>query len=48
MVIAHFETVVKRRRMCREDLDSDVPQEKLDWILDMAARYHSAGHTEPQ
>jgi nitroreductase len=44
----HFETVVKRRRMCREYLDSDVPQEKVDRILDVASRYPSAGHTEPQ
>jgi len=40
--------VVKKRRMCREYLGSDVPQEKLDRILDMASRYPSAGHTEPQ
>jgi len=44
----HFETVLKKRRMCREYLGSDVPQEKLDRILDMASRYPSAGHTEPQ
>ncbi len=43
-----FETVVKRRRMCREYLDRDVPPEKLDRILDLASRYPSAGHTEPQ
>jgi nitroreductase len=43
-----FETVVKRRRMCREYLDGDVPREKLDRILDLASRYPSAGHTEPQ
>jgi nitroreductase len=43
-----FETVVKRRRMCREYLDRDVPQEKVDRILDVASRYPSAGHTEPQ
>src|SRR5215204_2720618 len=43
-----FETVLKKRRMCREYLGSDVPQEKLDRILDMASRYPSAGHTEPQ
>src|ERR671932_1870889 len=34
--------------MCREYLGSDVPQEKLDRILDLASRYPSAGHTEPQ
>jgi len=43
-----FETVVKRRRMCREFLERDVPQEKMDRILDLASRYPSAGHTEPQ
>ena len=44
----NFETVVKKRRMCREYLDRDVPQEKIDRILDLASRYPSAGHTEPQ
>ena len=43
-----FETVAKRRRVCREYLDKDVPQEKIDRILDLASRYPSAGHTEPQ
>ena len=43
-----FETVVKRRRMCREFLDHDVPQHKIDRILELASRYPSAGHTEPQ
>jgi nitroreductase len=43
-----FETVVKRRRMCREYLDREVPQEKINRILDLASRYPSAGHTEPQ
>ena len=43
-----FETVVKRRRMCREYLDKDVPREKVGRILDVASRYPSAGHTEPQ
>jgi nitroreductase len=43
-----FETVVKKRRMCREYSDKDVPQEKVDRILDIASRYPSAGHTEPQ
>lgn len=43
-----FETVVKRRRMCREFLNRDVPQEKIDRILELASRYPSAGHTEPQ
>jgi nitroreductase len=43
-----FETVVKRRRMCREYPDRDVPQAKVNRILDLASRYPSAGHTEPQ
>jgi nitroreductase len=43
-----FETVVKRRRMCREYLDRGVSQEKVNRILDLASRYPSAGHTEPQ
>ena len=43
-----FKTVVKKRRMCREFLDRDVPQEKIDRILELASRYPSAGHTEPQ
>ena len=43
-----FETVVKKRRMCREFLDRDVLQEKIDRILDLALRYPSAGHSEPQ
>ena len=34
--------------MCREYLDRDVPQEKVDRILNLASRYPSAGHTEPQ
>ncbi len=43
-----FETVVKRRRMCRVFMERDVPQEKIDRILELASRYPSAGHTEPQ
>jgi nitroreductase len=43
-----FETVVKKRRMCRQFLERDVPQEKIDRVLDLASRYPSAGHTEPQ
>src|SRR3712207_97869 len=34
--------------MCREFLDRELPQEKVDRILDLACRYPSAGHTEPQ
>jgi nitroreductase len=43
-----FEMVVKRRRMCRVFMERDVPQEKIHRILDLASRYPSAGHTEPQ
>ena len=43
-----FQAVVKRRRMCREYLDRDVPEEKVDNIPEVASRYPSAGHTEPQ
>ena len=43
-----FEMVVKRRRMCRAYSGRDVPPEKVDRILDLACRYPSAGHTEPQ
>ena len=43
-----FETVVKRRRMCRAYSNREVPPEKVDRILDLACRYPSAGHTEPQ
>jgi nitroreductase len=48
ILIMDFEMVVKKRRMCRGYSDEDVPQEKVDRILDMASRYPSAGHTEPQ
>jgi nitroreductase len=43
-----FETVAKKRRMCREYLDREVLQEKVGRILDLASRYPSAGHTQPQ
>jgi nitroreductase len=48
VVVVDLEKVVKKRRMCREYLDREVPQEKLDRLLDVASRYPSAGHTEPQ
>ena len=34
--------------MCREYTDEDVPDEDVDRILDLAARFPSAGHTQPQ
>src|SRR5215210_7739351 len=43
-----FKTVVKRRQMCRAYSGRGVPPEKVDRILDLACRYPSAGHTEPQ
>jgi len=43
-----FEVVVKKRWMCREYSDREVPQEKIDRILNFASRYPSAGYTEPQ
>jgi nitroreductase len=43
-----FERVVKRRRMCREYTDADVTDEDVDRILDLAGRFPSAGHTQPQ
>lgn len=43
-----FETVVKKRWMCREYENQDVEEEKIEKILDLASRYPSAGHTEPQ
>jgi nitroreductase len=48
VTLMNFELVVKRRRMCRAYSDREVPQEKVDRILDLACRYPSAGHTEPQ
>ncbi|HZB83538.1 MAG TPA: nitroreductase family protein [Rubrobacteraceae bacterium] len=38
-----FKTVVKKRRMCREFLDRDVPHERIERVLDLASRYPSAG-----
>src|SRR3979409_1243783 len=43
-----FEQVVKKRFMCRSYEDRDVPDEVLERILDLARRYPSAGHTQPQ
>src|SRR5919201_461986 len=43
-----FERVVKRRRMCREYTDEDVTDEQIETILDLAGRFPSAGHTQPQ
>lgn len=41
-------TVIKRRSMCRRYHDRDVEPEKLARILDLARRFPSAGHTQPQ
>lgn len=43
-----FEKVVKKRWMCREYEERDVEKEKIDKILDLASRFPSAGHTQPQ
>jgi nitroreductase len=43
-----FAQVVKKRFMCRRYEDRDVPDEVLDRILDLAVRFPSAGHTQPQ
>src|SRR5215208_6454759 len=48
VIFIDFEMVVKRRRVCRAYSDIDVPPEKVDRILDLACRYPSAGHIEPQ
>ena len=34
--------------MCRSFEDRDLPEEKVDAILDAARRFPSAGHTQPQ
>lgn len=44
----NFEQVVKRRRMCRGYTDEDVSDDDLNRILDLASRFPSAGHTQPQ
>lgn len=43
-----FAQIVKKRFMCRSYEDRDVPDEVLDRILDLAVRFPSAGHTQPQ
>ena len=43
-----FAQLVKKRFMCRSYQDRDVPDEVLDRILDLAVRFPSAGHTQPQ
>ena len=43
-----FERVVRRRRMCRRYTGEDVPDEQLRRILELAGRFPSAGHTQPQ
>ncbi len=34
--------------MCRSFEDRDLPQEKVDAVIDAARRFPSAGHTQPQ
>lgn len=43
-----FSQVIKKRFMCRSYEDRDVPDEALERILDLAVRFPSAGHTQPQ
>jgi nitroreductase len=43
-----FSSVVKKRFMCRSYEDREVPDEALQHILDLAVRFPSAGHTQPQ
>ena len=43
-----FAQVVKKRFMCRSYQDRDVPDAVLERILDLAVRFPSAGHTQPQ
>ncbi len=43
-----FLDVVKKRWMCREYLDKDIPEETIERILDIASHFPSAGHTQPQ
>ncbi|HEV3474501.1 MAG TPA: nitroreductase family protein [Actinomycetota bacterium] len=43
-----FHEVIRRRFMCRSFQDRDVPEQKIEAILDAARRFPSAGHTQPQ
>ena len=43
-----FSHVVRRRYMCRSFDDRPVPDDKIEAILDLARRFPSAGHTQPQ
>ncbi len=43
-----FARVIRKRRMCREFLPQDVNDDEVGAILDLAARFPSAGHTQPQ
>lgn len=43
-----FSHVVKKRFMCRSYEERDVPDEVIERILDLAVRFPSAGHTQPQ
>lgn len=40
--------VIRKRAMCRSYEDRPVPREVLDRIMDLAVRFPSAGHTQPQ
>ncbi len=43
-----FGEVIRKRFMCRSFEDRDVPDRKIEAILDAARRFPSAGHTQPQ
>jgi nitroreductase len=43
-----FSQVIKKRFMCRSYQDREVPGEVLERILNLAVRFPSAGHTQPQ
>lgn len=43
-----FLTVIKKRSMCRKYQSRDVPETTIDKLLDLARRFPSAGHTQPQ
>ncbi|HEX2240719.1 MAG TPA: nitroreductase family protein [Actinomycetota bacterium] len=43
-----FARVVKARRMCRGYLERDVTDDQIERIIELASRFPSAGHTQPQ
>jgi nitroreductase len=43
-----YNDIIKKRFMCREYLDRDVPEDLLTRILEVVGHLPSAGHTQPQ